>query len=350
MKHLIVGAARRVVTRRAALSVAALAALTAGAQTAQAADPVQLKFANPSSPQGHIARDVIAPLAERMNADAQGAVEFKVFSGPGLGSFPVIYDRVINGVADLAFGLLGPISSQFPETMVASLPFETPNAEIGGQALWRQITRGEITNEWQRVKPITIMVFPSAGLHSRTSIKNLADVQGLKFSVQSRLLAECIEKLGGTPITLAVTELYQALQRGTVDAATIGWPATSTFKLAEISHYHLSVPIGGEVTFIVMNKDSYAKLPAKGKAAIDKNIGDDLAKRVGHILDETDEEVSAKIGAESGQTIAKLPPEEEARWKARLAPVIDAWAKSTPDGAKVLAAYRAEISKLAAKK
>jgi TRAP-type C4-dicarboxylate transport system substrate-binding protein len=339
MKHFAIGLALRTT-----FAAAALTALAAGAQTAHAADPVQLKFANPSSPQGHIAREVIAPLAERMNADAQGAVEFKVYSGPGLGSFPVIYDRVINGVADLAFGLLGPISSQFPKTMVASLPFETPNAEIGGQALWRQITRGEIVDEWQRVKPITIMVFPSAGLHSRTPIKSLADVQGLKFSVQSRLLAECIEKLGGTPITLAVTELYQALQRGTVDVATIGWPATSTFKLAEISHYHLSVPIGGEVTFIVMNKDSYAKLPAKGKAAIDKNIGDGLAKRVGHLLDETDEEVSAKIGAEQGQTVAALAPDEEARWKARVTPVVEQWAKVTPGGAKVLAAYRETIA------
>jgi len=312
-----------------------------------AAEPVQLKFGNPGAPKGHVSVKIIQPFAEQMTKDSNGTVEFKLYSGPALGTFPVIYDRIINGVADLSFGLLGPISSQFPKTQVASLPFETPNGTTGTLAMSRMLTSGAIADEWQRVKPLVIMVFPSAVIHAHKPIKALSDVQGLKFSVQSRLLAECIEKLGGAPITLAVTDLYQALQRGTVDAATIGWPATASYKLAEVSNYHLAVPVGGEVTYIAMNKDSYAKLPAAGRAAVDKNIGDHFAKHVGEILDEVDEEESAKTRAMPGQTLAKLSPDEEARWKARVAPVTEAWAKSTPDGAKVLAAYRAEIAKIA---
>ena len=50
------------------------------------------------------------------------------------------------------------------------------------------------------------------------------------------------------------------------------------------------------------------------------------------------------------QTITTLSPEEEARWKERAKPVVDAWVASTPDGAKVLAAYRAEIAKIRAEK
>lgn len=313
------------------------------------ADPILLKFGNPGSPQGHVSRKIIAPFAEQMTRDSNGTVEFKLYSGPSLGAFPVIYDRVINGVADLSFGLLGPISSQFPKTMVASLPFETPNGTAGSLALWRLYEQGAIADEWQRVKPLVTMVFPSALFHTRKSIHNLADVQGLKFSVQSRLLAECIQSLGGAPITLAVTDLYQALQRSTVDVVTIGWPATASYKLAEVSNYHLAVPIGGEITWIAMNKNAYAKLPAPGRAAVDKNIGDAFAKHVGQILDQVDEEESAKTRAMAGQTLARLAPEEEARWRARVAPVTEAWTKSTPDGAKVLAAYRAEMAKISAR-
>jgi TRAP-type C4-dicarboxylate transport system substrate-binding protein len=334
------------VRRAAGLTVAVVAALAAGAQGARAADPVQLKFANPGAPGGHVSRKIITPFAERMTKDSNGTVEFKLFSGPSLGTFPVIYDRVINGVADLTFGLLGPISSQFPKTMVASLPFETPNATAGTQALWRVLSSGLIADEWSRVKPLATMVFPNALFHAKKPIQSLADAQGLKYSVQSRLAAESVQALGGAPITLAVTDLYQALQRGTVDAATIGWPATASYKLAEVSNYHLAVPIGSEITYMVMNKESYAKLPAEGKAAVDKNIGDHLAKSIGETLDQVDEEESAAIRAQAGQTIARLPPEEESRWKARVTPVTEAWAKSTPDGEKVLAAYRAEIAKL----
>jgi len=328
--------------KRLTLAVAAFALWTAPAP----AEPVQLKFGNPGAPQGHVSRKIIQPFAESMTNDSKGEVEFKLYSGPALGTFPVIYDRVINGVADLSFGLLGPISSQFPKTLVASLPFETPNGTAGSLALWRLLQNGVIADEWQRVKPLVTMVFPSALLHAHKPIKTLADVQGLKFSVQSRLLAESIEKLGGAPITLAVTDLYQAMQRGTVDVVTIGWPATASYKIAEVSNYHLAVPVGGEITYMVMNKDSYAKLPAAGRAAVDKNIGDHFARHVGEILDRVDEEESAAIGTQPGQTIAKLTPDEETRWKARVAPVTEAWAKSTPDGAKVLAAYRAEIAKI----
>jgi TRAP-type C4-dicarboxylate transport system substrate-binding protein len=314
------------------------------------AEPIQLKFANPGAPQGHVSRKIIAPFAERMTRDSKGTVEFKLYSGPALGTFPVIYDRVINGVADLTFGLLGPISSQFPKTMVASLPFETPNGTTGSLALWRVLSSGLIADEWQRVKPLATMVFPNALFHSRKHITTLADVQGLKFSVQSRLLAASVEQLGGAPITLAVTDLYQALQRGTVDAVTIGWPATASYKLFEVSNYHLAVPIGGEVTYLIMNKDSYARLPAEGRAAVDTNIGDHFARHIGEILDQVDEEESGNIRALPGQTIARLAPEEEARWKARVTTVTENWSKSTPDGAKVLAAYRAEVAKIGAGK
>jgi TRAP-type C4-dicarboxylate transport system substrate-binding protein len=334
---------------RAAFAAAALGTLAFGAPGVQAAEPIQLKFANPGAPGGHVSRKIITPFAERMTKDSNGTVEFKLFSGPSLGTFPVIYDRVINGVADLTFGLLGPISSQFPKTMVASLPFETPNATVGTQALWQVLSAGLIAEEWNRVKPLATMVFPNALFHAKKPIQSLADAAGLKYSVQSRLAAEAVQALGGAPITLAVTDLYQALQRGTVDAATIGWPATASYKLAEVSNYHLAVPIGSEITYMVMNKESYAKLPTEGKAAVDKNIGDHFAKSIGETLDQVDEEESSAIRAQPGQTIARLPPEEEARWQARVTPVTEAWAKSTPDGEKILATYRAAVAKIGKK-
>lgn len=324
-----------------------LAVALAAIAPAAVAEPVQLKFSNPGVPTGHIQLRIIAPLAEKITADSGGTVEVKLFPGPSLGAFPVIYDRLINGVTDMTFGLLGPISSQFPKSMVASLPFETQNATQGSIALWRLIATGVVADEWQRVKPLAAVVFPNAGFHARKTIANLDDMRGLKLSVQSRLAAESVERLGGAPVTLAVTDLYPSLQRGTVDGSTIGWPATSSYKLFEAATYHLQVPIGGEVTYIAMNNDSYAKLPAPGRAAVDKNIGDAFQRYVGGVLDEVDAAESSSIAGKPGQVVTKLAPDEEARWRDRVRPVVEAWAKSTPDGEKVLAAYRAEIAKLA---
>ncbi|HWG06650.1 MAG TPA: hypothetical protein VG271_16685, partial [Beijerinckiaceae bacterium] len=52
----------------------------------------------------------------------------------------------------------------------------------------------------------------------------------------------------------------------------------------------------------------------------------------------------------ANQTITTLSPAEEAHWKERAKPVVDAWVAATPDGGKVLAAYRAETANIRAGK
>src|SRR5262249_58809834 len=64
---------------------------------------------------------------------------------------------------------------------------------------------------------------------------------------------------------------------------------------------------------------------------------------------EEDDQGMAMVKA-AKQPITPRTPEEEAGWKERAKPGVDAWVASTPDGAKVLAAYRAEIAKIRAEK
>ena len=322
------------------------AAVLAAPLAGRAAESPTLKFANPGAPQGDVSTQILQPWVAKVNGEAAGSFRVQLFSGPALGAFPQIYDRVLNNVADIAFALLGPISRQFPRTSVASLPFETPNAAIGTVALWHVYERGLLGDEWNQVKPLTLMVFPNVVIHAKKPIKTLADVGGLKLSVQSQLLSETIHQLGAAPITLAVTDLYESLNRGVIDGAVIGWPATRSYRLAEVTNYHLEAPIGGEVTFVMMNKKTYEKLGDKGRAIIDKESGGPWATAIGKILDGDDRAEAERVGKTAGETVAQLPAAEQAQWKARVQSVVDDWTKRTPNGAAVLAAYREEIAKL----
>jgi len=333
------------VARRAAAPIVALLLATA---TVARADPVALRFAYPGVPSSRLFTQIVTPWSEEVTQASAGTVDIKAFGGPSLGNYANIYDRTINGVVDFAFGLLGPISSQFPQSTVPTLPFETRNGSTGTMALWRLVANGTIAGEFAKTHPIGMVVFPNAGIHAHKTIKTMDDLRGMKVSVQSRVMAGCIERLGGAPITLAVTELYPSLQRGLVEAATIGWPATSTYKLAEVVNHHLVVPLGSEVAYMVMNKDLYARLPAPARAAIDAHVGDALAHKTGAMLDQIDEDESAAHRARPGQMLEDLAPDEAARWKERVAPVIDEWVKTTPDGAKVLSAYRTETRRIVA--
>lgn len=318
--------------------------------TNAAAEPVTLKFANPGVPTSPLMSRIFMPMGERLNKATDGEIELKFFSGPTLATYANVYDRVLNGVVDLAFGLLGPTSAAFPKSTVTALPFEHKNGASASLAIWRMIGSGVLADEWRAVKVVAPMVFPPQLLHSRNPIAALADIRGIKMSAQTRPTGESIERLGGVPITMPVSELYPSLQRGLIEVATIGWAAALTYKLSEVATYHIQVPLGGELTYIIMNKDSYARLSTKSRQAFDDLLGDAFARHVGEILDGIDTENRNTTAASPGQNVTALAPAEEARWKALVAPVTEAWVKTTPDGAKVLAAYRAEVARAVAEK
>jgi TRAP-type C4-dicarboxylate transport system substrate-binding protein len=115
-----------------------------------------------------------------------------------------------------------------------------------------------------------------------------------------------------------------------------------------VTSYHVNVQLGSGGGFMILNKDTYAKLPAKAKAAIDANSGYGPSKAFGDVIDANATEQFDTVKAMPGQTQAFLPPEEKKRWQERSIAMIDEWVKATPDGAAVLAAYRKGIADIRA--
>ncbi|MGH7088009.1 MAG: TRAP transporter substrate-binding protein [Stellaceae bacterium] len=333
--------------RRNALFIAAATALTA-VSAASAAEPILLKYGDPGPPTATIHTEVIQPWADKVTKESGGTLKVKVYVGYSLVDMRNTLDRVENGVADLAFCILGPVSSQFPKTLVATLPFEAENAHEAGLALQRLYDKGIIADEWKGVKPIAFGVFANVSYHTVPAVKTLDDLKGLKITVQGRLAGQTLEALGGTPISLPINEVYAALQRGTVDGSAIGWPATVAFKLTDVVHNHVRASLGGEEAIMIMNNRTYAKLGAKAKRAIDDNIGTGYTNLFNKVIDDTEHDSIATVEKAKNQTIYQMPPAELANWKKRIEPVIADWVKRTPDGAHVLAAFRKEIAAIRA--
>ena len=321
----------------AAAGIALLAAAPA------VAEPVQLKYAYPTPPNNALFAAMQA-WTEDVNKASEGTIEIKIYAAGVLSDIANMYDRITGGVADLGFAVFGPVSSVFPKTNVGTLPFEARNHREDAIAMWRLYEKGVISSEFAKFHPLAFIVFPGLVIHSKKPIHTLEDMKGLKVSVEGRVLSTMMPRLGAAPISLTPAELYQSLQRGLVDAVPQGWPSVPTFHLDEVTNFHLEAPIGFNTGYVAMNNDSYAKLSPAGKAAIDKLSGMPYVER----LIAADDTMQA-IGRDAtqkmpGQTIAQLDPKEEARWKEAVAPVTEEWVKTTPDGAHVLAAFRAELT------
>ena len=177
----------------------------------------------------------------------------------------------------------------------------------------------------------------------------MADLEGVKVASMSRTMSLVVDELGGTPITMPPGDFYTSLQRGVVDAAGIGWPGIAPFKLQEVTSYHIQTSLTGEGAHQIMSRDAYAKLPAKGKAVIDRLGGLHYSKIYAAAIQAMDDQ-GIGIVKRANQEIVHLAPAEEERWRQRAQAIVEDWVAKTPDGAKVLAAYHEEIAKIRAGK
>src|SRR5690606_14799884 len=184
----------------------------------------------------------------------------RLYNGGELGAGPdAQYDRVVEGVADLAIGLPGYTASTFPLTLITELP-GTIDEATGTEAIWKNIQLFE--PEYQRVKLIALWSSAANLLYTKKPIRTPADLAGLNIRVPSRNSGLLVEAWGGSPVSMPVSEIYTAMQTGVIDGAMIDGTATNAFKLGEVADF-LTVGIESTISpfFILMNSDKFAALP-----------------------------------------------------------------------------------------
>jgi TRAP-type transport system periplasmic protein len=311
------------------------------------AEPTTLRFGNAGVPMALSVGMAQTPFADAVTKDSDGTLDVKMFVGPTLADNNNVIDRLRDGVIEIGTGLVGLFPALFPRTTVAMLPFESTNAHEAGVALMRLSQSGILDPELHDYKVLELGLYANMSVHAKKPVNNLADLQGVKVAVMSKTMAQVIEQLGAAPISMPPTDFYSSIQHGVVNAAGIGWPGMAPFKLPEVVQYHVQASLTGEGNFTLMRKATYEKLPDQARAAIDKNAGMPFTLLWAKAIQAQDDQGIEMVKA-AKQPITTLSPDEEARWKERAKPVVDAWVASTPDGAKVLAAYRAEITKIRA--
>ena len=329
---------------RVAASLAA-AFLTAAA-AANANEQVVLKFgfANPPGTWSKI--NGVDVWAKDVEARSGGKLQVQVFAGGSVVNQRNTYDRTINGVVDAAYGPFGAISSdQMPRIDVTALPFESPGIIESSAAAWALFKGGYFNEDFARIRVFTSWCMPPTGLHTSKEVRKLEDFRGMKLTAATRPTGEIVERLGATVVSITNPEVYQAIQRGTAQGLLLPDSGIITFHLQEVTKYHINLALGCTQAGFFMNKEFYARQPAELKAALDDASGDAFAKHMAKAALNEDHVAHQKIHSQPGAVLVKLQPQELARWNARLKPITEEWVKTTPDGAKVLGAFRAEIAK-----
>lgn len=323
-------------TIRTVLAGAALALVTTTASAEE------LKFANFTPPFHTINASVIEKLNADVSAATGGALTVRGYHGGELGAGPAEqYVRVVQGAADIAWGLPGYTSSQFGKTMIVELPNAIPLDMPGYEALWRAYD--DLAGEFPATKPLALWTSePNIFIMKDKEIRTPADLQGLKMRVAGATMADVVTALGGTPVQMPINQVYNALQTGLIDGVITGASTLSDFKLDEVANsYTLGANIGRGSFFTVMTQAKYDALPDDQKAAIDAVAGVPLSKSAEEAWLATADAALAAARAAGDNVVIDLTPEEAEAFHAAVAAVADTYVAGV-DGAATLAKMRGQ--------
>ena len=296
-------------------------AATAFALTIAAAHADELKFANYMAPTHPYVAGAFDPFAAKIAEATGGAVTVKVYNGGELGAGPGDqYARVVDGVAEFAIGLPGYTAANFPLTLLSELPGVLTEAE-GTATIWKNIDRFQ--PEFERVKLVSVWSNAQNVLYTRDkAVRTPADVAGMKIRVPSRNAGLVVEAWGGSPVSMPVSEIYNALQTGVIDGAMIDGTATMAFKLGEVANF---LTVGMDTTispfFIIMNRDAFDALPADQQEAVLK-VGQEVSVLANQVQLTEAATGIAKFGELEGKELITLTPEEAAAFNALSAQVV----------------------------
>jgi TRAP-type C4-dicarboxylate transport system substrate-binding protein len=328
-------------------------ALVAGAAFVIIGSPVQaqeavLKFATIDAPTAHLNVRINHPWAERINRQGAGVLKIDVRDGAALANQGNIYSRVIDDVFQIGWHVQIYSAGKFPLTDVVTLPFVADMSETASVAFWRLYKSGLLDAEYDDAMPLRLAVLPQSGVQYRVRPKSIESFEGLKVIGPAKITSQTVAALGGAPLSFRAQEWYEALQRGTADALVVGWSAFQPFKLHEVTNFHLDSSLGSNPGMIFMARKRYQALPEAARKIIDANATERETHEFGKMWDDTKREGREATEKLPGHTIVGLTPEQTAKWRERVSPVVDEWARSVPNGAKVLSAYRSLLAQVRA--
>jgi len=295
---------------RAALALAGALLSAAGAQAED------LKFANFMPATHPYVAGAFDPFAAKVAGLTGGKLTVAVYNGGELGAGPVEqYARVTDGVAELAFGLPGYTATNFPLTLLAELPGVLPAGTAGAEDLADHLDA--FTTEYRRVQLVSLWPnTPNLLLTRDKAVHGLDDIRGLKIRVPSRNSGLLVQAWGAAPVSMPVTDLYNALQTGVIDGALIDASALTSFKLAEvINHVTMGMQTTTSPFFVIMDRKVFAKLPPAEQGAV-LEAGREMGLQANKVSQEIETAGLAAFAAMPGRDVIRLTPGEAAPFDA----------------------------------
>ena len=285
---------------------------------------VSLKLANFFPPDNKISV-AMDQWCKEVEKRTNGRVKATQFTGGTLTPPTQTYISVTRGVADIGLSFCSYTMGRFPLTEVLDLPLGYKSGYVGTK-LANEFYKKFKPKEFDEVKVLFLTTSPPHMLFANKPVRNLEDLKGLKIR-STGTSAKVVQALGGAPVAMPMSEAYDALSKGVAQGIIGPYEPMKGFKLAEVVDN--STEYGSayvNVNYIVINKDKWNALPENIQKTIE-GINNEWVEKMGRLWDELDKE-GKDVFIQKGGKVTVLSKEENARWQARLRPILDDYTKN----------------------
>lgn len=303
-------------------------------------------------PPTHIQCKTAQAWADAVRDRTNGRVEIQIHAGGTLTKAPDVYRGVVSGASDLGMSCFAYTSGSFPLLEALDLPLGYPDGATATKAA-NEIVQKVQPEELAETKVMYIHAHGPGVLATNKDVRTYENIKGLKIR-GTGLSAKIVEALGGVAVGLSQPDTYEALRKGTVDATLCPIETLKGWKQGEVIKSVTDLSAVGYTTsmFVVMNRDTWNKLPADIQDIIEQTNAEWIPKH-GEAWDMADQEGYAFI-SELKHPIYKLSPEDEAKAVAAVQPIIDGYLAKSKEkglpGQEVLTALQGIIAQARAAK
>ncbi|ASQ13714.1 TRAP transporter substrate-binding protein [Sinorhizobium meliloti] len=299
-----------------------LALMTAGPALAEIRDQT-VKFASANN-KGHPQVTGMEKFAELVKEKSGGKIEVKLFPGGTLGGDVQTVSALQGGVIEMTVLNAGILASNVKEFGAVDLPFLFNSGEEADKVM-----DGPFGTSLMERLPATGLVgvaYWELGFRNLTNnrhpVTKLEDIKGLKIrTIQSPIPVELFNALGANAVPLPYTELYTALETGTVDGQENPSANIINAKFYEVQKYMTLTRHQYNPQIVLVSKKFWDGLNDEEKTILQQAAVEarDFQRKVSREQDAAALEEIRKTGME----VSELSPEETQKLRDAVKPMIE---------------------------
>lgn len=297
--------------------------------------PLQVKFAWYLPDSSASARQD-AQAAKNIEEYSHGAIKVTTYPAGSLYTEDQMAEAIQNNSVNLGVIGLHWWGAQDPALAFDQIPFLFP----GGVEQLRKAIHGKLGDDVNAALAKHGVVVVGWGYYgydgdianTKKDIVVPEDLKGLKLRANGPLAASLFKTYGATPTSVDSSEIYTALQRGTIDGAVSGMSSIVSRKWYEVAKHVTAMKSGITLYPIYANLQWWQSLSEDQRQIIQKAIADTEQTNVDDV--NTEYEHGLDVVKQAGGSLTVIDGANKEKWVKADAPLKDLYLQTAGDEGK----------------